>query len=151
MTPAARSSTTGGKVIGMDTAASASGGFGQTVAGRRLRDPDQPGAVDRQADRERQDLRDTSTSAAPAFLGVTLGPGQGALIEGILRGGAAEAAGLTAGDVITNVDGHAISSANAVSSLLLTKHPGDQIAVTFSDQFGTSQTVMATLASGPPQ
>ena len=37
------------------------------------------------------------------------------MIEGVLPGGAAEAAGLTAGDVITNIDGHAISSANAVA------------------------------------
>jgi len=142
--------TTGGKVIAMDTAASVSGGFVQTVAGDGFAIP-----INR-ALTIAKNIESGKTSATvhiggTAFLGVTLGPGQGALIEGILRGGAAEAAGLTAGDVITNVDGHAISSANALSSLLLTKHPGDRISVTFSDQFGTSQTVTATLDGGPPQ
>jgi S1-C subfamily serine protease len=73
------------------------------------------------------------------------------LVEGVISGGAADAAGLSAGDVITSIDGHVISSADQLSSLLLTKHPGEQVSVTYTDQFGASQTATVTLASGPPQ
>ena len=91
-------------------------------------------------------LIETSASVQPGDSGGPLENAGGKVI-----GGAADAAGLNAGDVITAIDGHAISSPDALSSLLLTKHPGDQASVTYTDQFGASQTATVTLASGPPQ
>jgi S1-C subfamily serine protease len=68
-----------------------------------------------------------------------------------MLGGAADAAGLTAGDTITSIDGHTVASPSRLTTLLLTKHPGDQVSVGYTDQFGTSHTATVTLGSGPPQ
>lgn len=149
-----------GKVIGMDTAASLGSGFRQTAAGDGFAIP-----ISRALTVVEQIESGSSSSTVhvggTGFLGVTLassqayGPfgysGSGAVVQGVLSGGAADAAGLGAGDVITSIDGHAISSPDALSSLLLSKHPGDQVTVTYTDQFGASQTATVTLASGPPQ
>jgi S1-C subfamily serine protease len=66
-------------------------------------------------------------------------------------GGPADSAGLAAGDVITAIAGHTVTSPTAISALVLTKKPGDKITVTYVDQFGTSHATSVTLGSGPPQ
>jgi S1-C subfamily serine protease len=91
-----------------------------------------------------------------AFLGVSVGSddlgGTGAVVAGIVPGGAAAAAGLTAGDVITSVDGRAVSSSATLRAALLLEKPGARVAVTYLDATtGASQTVSVTLGSGPPQ
>jgi len=63
----------------------------------------------------------------------------------------ADSAGLSAGDVITRIDGRTISSPTTVRNLLLTKKPGTNVSVTYVDQFGTSQMTTVTLGSGPPR
>jgi S1-C subfamily serine protease len=60
-------------------------------------------------------------------------------------------AGLAAGDVITALNGHTVSSPSAVSALVLTKKPGAKITVAFVDQSGASHTATVTLGSGPAQ
>jgi S1-C subfamily serine protease len=144
--------TAGGKVIGIDTAASIGSRSTQTAIGDGYAIP-----INRALTIAGQ-IESSAGSATvhvggTAFLGVSLAPTQadGALIEGVLRGSAADAAGLSAGDVITSLDGHTVSSAGRLSSLLLAKHPGDQVSVTFVDQFGASHTTTVTLAGGPPQ
>jgi S1-C subfamily serine protease len=142
--------TTTGKVIAMDTAASAGSGFQQMSAG--------PGfaiAINRALTIVKQ-IESSKSSASvhiggTAFLGVSVGPGPGALIEGVMQGGAADAAGLTAGDTITSIDGHTVASPSRLTTLLLTRQPGDQVSVGYTDQFGTSHTATVTLGSGPPQ
>jgi len=145
--------TTSGKVIGMDTAMSVGSRFTPTAAGDGYAIP-----INRALTIAKQ-IESTTSSATvhiggTAFLGVSLAPtqaGSGALIEGVVRDGAAAAGGLTAGDFITNIDGHTISSPDRLSSLLLTKHPGDQVSITYTDQTGASHMTTVTLASGPPQ
>jgi S1-C subfamily serine protease len=90
---------------------------------------------------------------ATAFLGVQLSPGDGSgvAITGVVSGSAADTAGLQYGDVITAVDGHAVSTPNALRALLLQKHPGNTAALTWVDQVGTQHSATVTLASGPPQ
>ena len=89
---------------------------------------------------------------ATAFLGVQLSPGDGSgvAIAGVVSGSAADTAGLQYGAVITAVDGHAVSSPNALRALLQ-KHPGDTAALTWVDQLGSQHSATVTLASGPPQ
>jgi len=102
---------------------------------------------------------------ATAFLGVEAGsadvPGlgnggqvassSGALIVGVVSGGPAASAGLTAGDVITAINGRAISSPTEISAFVLTKKPAEKITVAYVDQSGTSHTASITLGSGPAQ
>ena len=76
---------------------------------------------------------------------------EGALVEEVLSGGPAAGAGLAAGDVITGLGGTAVSSPTALTDLILEKHPGDHVTVSWQTPAGARQTSTITLASGPPQ
>ncbi len=75
--------------------------------------------------------------------------GNGALVAGVVPGSAAAQAGLTEGDEITSVAGHAVTSASGISSTLATHHPGDKITIGWTDQSGQSHTATITLTTGP--
>jgi S1-C subfamily serine protease len=74
----------------------------------------------------------------------------GVQIAGVASGGPAEAAGLVAGDTITAIDGHSLSSTDDISSVLDGHQPGDHVSVTWTDGNGQQHTATATLAAGPP-
>jgi len=75
----------------------------------------------------------------------------GVLVAGVVSGGPADSAGISAGDLITAIDGHTITSRSSLTSRLLAKKPGAKVTVTYMDQFGAGHSVRVTLASGPPQ
>ena len=75
--------------------------------------------------------------------------GTGAEVAGVQPGSAAAGAGLAAGDVITAVGGHSITSASDVRSALNGYHPGDKISITWTSQAGQSQSATVVLGSGP--
>jgi S1-C subfamily serine protease len=75
----------------------------------------------------------------------------GAVVAGVLSGSPAAAAGLSAGDVITAIDGHAISSPGSITSLILTKKPGAKVTIRLTDRSGGRHSTRITLASGPAQ
>jgi S1-C subfamily serine protease len=87
-----------------------------------------------------------------AFLGVGLDDPSGRpVITQILPGLAAEAAGLVNGDVITSLNGAAISSSVDVRDTVLSLVPGQAVAIGWTDASGTAQTGSITPTSGPPQ
>jgi S1-C subfamily serine protease len=95
---------------------------------------------------------DTITIGTPGFLGVELAADDataGATIGAVVPGTPAEKAGLKEGDVITNVDGHAIDSSNTLGSVLRTHHGGDKVTVAWTDGNGNDHTASITLATGP--
>jgi len=57
----------------------------------------------------------------------------------------AATAGLLEGDVITAVNGTAITSANALTNFLASEHPGDKLTVKFVNANGSTQTTTVTL------
>ena len=61
-------------------------------------------------------------------------------------GGAADKAGLQAGDVVTAVDGKAIASGDALVAAVRSHRPGDEVKITLTRD-GKTQTVTATLGS----
>jgi S1-C subfamily serine protease len=73
----------------------------------------------------------------------------GAIIAGVVTGSAAAQAGLTAGDQITSVAGHAIASSADIASVLRNYHPGDKISISWTDESGQSQTATVVLTGGP--
>jgi S1-C subfamily serine protease len=73
----------------------------------------------------------------------------GAAVGEVLSGGPAARAGLTAGDVITSVDGHSINSATDLTSVLDQHHPDDNVSVTWLDTAGRQHTATAHLTAGP--
>jgi S1-C subfamily serine protease len=69
----------------------------------------------------------------------------GALVCQVYPRSPASSAGLASGDVITSVNGTAITSADGLTALTATSHPGDQFAMTYVDQYGTKHSATATL------
>jgi S1-C subfamily serine protease len=153
-----------GQVVGMDTAASSRFGFQDISATDAYAIPIAKALTIAHA------ISSSKASAtvhigATAFLGIEVesvdasgygygGRGasaSGALIAGVVSGGPAASAGLAAGDVITAINGHTVSSPAAISALVLTKKPGAKIRVAYVDQSGTSHTAIVTLGSGPAQ
>jgi S1-C subfamily serine protease len=85
-----------------------------------------------------------------AFLGVQLSTTTSApALAGTVAGSPAEAAGLSAGDTITAVDGTAVTSAAQLRRLIASHDPGETVPVTWADSDGASHTVDVTLTQGP--
>ena len=57
--------------------------------------------------------------------------------------------GLTAGDVITLVDGQSVSSPSALQAAMEQHHPGDSVRIGWTDQSGRAQSATVTLAARP--
>lgn len=73
----------------------------------------------------------------------------GAQLSGVVGGGAAESAGLQAGDVITSIDGQAVASPDDVSRALAGAHPGDRVTIGWTSQDGSQHTAPVTLGASP--
>jgi membrane-associated protease RseP (regulator of RpoE activity) len=93
-----------------------------------------------------------SAAASRPYLGVEVGApllGQGgALVELVEPGSPAAAAGLMPGDVITSVDGKAVTSAQAAVAAIAAEHPGQSVTLGL-DRFGQQVTVKVTLGTRP--
>jgi S1-C subfamily serine protease len=70
-------------------------------------------------------------------------------IAGTVSGSPTADAGLTTGDTITAVGGRSISAAKDIAQALVPYHPGDEISITWTDQYGRSHITTLTLTSGP--
>lgn len=155
---------TAGRVIGIDTAASSGYRF-QTNGTQGFSIPiNQAMSVARQIEGGKAsatvhigptallgvEVR-AATSGFGGFGGGSGSGSSGADVVGVLNTGPAAQAGIVAGDVITSVDGHSVSSAESLTNLMLGEHPGATVPVQFVDNSGQTQTVQIKLASGPPQ
>jgi S1-C subfamily serine protease len=77
------------------------------------------------------------------------GVASGATVGGVVSGSAAAGAGLLAGDVITSLNGHTITSASDVSAALVGANPGDQVTLGWTDTSGGSHSATVTLGTSP--
>jgi S1-C subfamily serine protease len=151
-----------GQVVGMDTAASSRFGFQGISATDAYAIPVAKALAIAHAISSGK-ASSTVHIGATAFLGIEVEsvntPGfggrgasaSGALIAGVVTGGPAASAGLAAGDVITAINGHTVSSPAAVSALVLTKKPGATISVAYVGLSGATHTASIKLGSGPAQ
>ncbi len=73
----------------------------------------------------------------------------GALVDGVLCGTAADAAGLTAGDVIITVDGRAVSSPDALTAIVDVCRPGSVVTVTWVSPSDATRTSRVRLDPAP--
>jgi S1-C subfamily serine protease len=149
-----------GEVIGIDTAASGGYSF-QSSATQGFAVPiDTALAIVSQI--EGHHASATVHLGATAFLGVELqttdgyGAGfgggssaSGATLADVLPGSPAAKAGLTAGDVITSVNGQTVDSPTTLSSLLGTHRPDDHVSIGWTDQTGQRHSATVQLATGP--
>ena len=89
-----------------------------------------------------------SGNASHASLGVQVGndtSSHGAKIVEVTSGGAAAAAGLPSGVVVTKVDDRVIGSADALVAAVRSRAPGEKVTLTYLDPSGKPQTVQVTL------
>ncbi|MFC5929687.1 PDZ domain-containing protein [Cryobacterium melibiosiphilum] len=134
-----------GEVIGINTAASSGTA---TVTGYAITIEN---ALDTVAAIESGVETDTVTIGYPAFLGVAVGATAtdgSALLQAVIAGTPAAAAGLVEGDTITAVDGVPVTGAT-LSTVLQGYSVGDAVAVTWTDAASTSHTASVTLIAGP--
>jgi len=146
-----------GEVVGMDTAAS--GGFRFSGSSQGFAIPIAHALqIARQI--EAGSASDTVHIGATAMLGVGVqpdngsssgGPSGGAVIAQVVSGGPAAAAGLTAGDTIVALDGHAVGSASDLSDVVLQLKPGQPVSVDYVDGSGQNRSATVPLTAGPPQ
>jgi len=89
----------------------------------------------------------TNTSSS---VPTTIAPASsGALIDNVLCGSAAASAGLGAGDVITAVNGQAVTSPGSLTTIMAKYHGGDKVSVSYVSTSGAKQNVSLTLGTGP--
>jgi len=92
------------------------------------------------------------TNSHRAYLGVQVAgvaDGGGALIYSLQPGGPAEAAGLKAGDVISAIDGRAVSGQPALASTLSILRPGQSVQVQVARPDGSRASVQVVLGELP--
>jgi len=163
--------TSGGKVVGMDTAASSNFSFQSSTAGQGFAIPiNQVVAISTRI------LSGQGTSlihiGPTALIGVYIsntsqctnentglsGGGSGAagaLVCGVVSNTPAAGTGLANSganngyDTITALGGKPVTSAQSLLSLMDTHHPGDRVLVTWVDASGASHSASLTLATGP--
>ena len=138
-----------GQVVGINSAIKTAGGSGQSEGGNI----GLGFAIPIDQAKPIIDELVAKGKATHARLGVTVGDAQssdgltnGARLGEVTSGGAADKAGLQAGDVVTAVDGKAIASGDALVAAVRSHRPGDQVKLTITRN-GKSQTVTATLGS----
>jgi S1-C subfamily serine protease len=74
----------------------------------------------------------------------------GTLIVGVICGSPAAAAGVTAGSVITSLNGQAIGAPQTVHDALAKFHPGNSVSLAWVTPSGQHKTANVTLTAGPP-
>jgi S1-C subfamily serine protease len=83
----------------------------------------------------------TPTRIAPA--------GSGALVLGVVCRGAADTGGLVPGDVITSVNGQAVSTPGSLTTITSRYHPGDVVTVAWQSINGARHITRLMLGYGP--
>jgi S1-C subfamily serine protease len=76
--------------------------------------------------------------------------GNGAYVESVQSGSAADNAGITQGSTVTSVDGNSVSSASQLTHLMVPYQPGAKVKVQWTDSSGQSHSATVELGSGSP-
>jgi len=93
---------------------------------------------------------DTVVLGRTAALGVQISSrASNVYVVGLIGDGPAEQAGITAGSVITAIDGKTVGNADSLTAILATHKPGDQVQITWTDRSGAPHTATATLTQAP--
>ncbi|MFE0464274.1 S1C family serine protease [Kitasatospora sp. NPDC058965] len=143
-----------GAVIGIDTAGSDTGGYQQQAGSAGFAIP-----IDTALPLARQIMAGQAGAdvhiGPTAFLGVEVAAasggdsGSGAPVAGVITGSPAAQAGLTQGDDITAVDGRAVDTPAALSTILAGRSVGSHVTVQWTDTDGASHSATVTLVAGP--
>ncbi len=138
------------KVIGMDTAASATGARGnRPTFGFAI-------PINRALSiASRLYSGGGSQSTGRGYLGISVqsvdqsSNSGGAEVISTNAGSPAASAGIEPGDIITSLGGEIVTSADGLTQMLAKSKPGELITVGWTDEFGAGHTAEVMLASGP--
>jgi S1-C subfamily serine protease len=96
-----------------------------------------------------------------AFLGVQVSdsspyymegaPAKGLFVGRVVSGGPIDKAGVQVGDIVTKFNGMTLTSQAKLTTLVLSKSPGDTVQLRWVDQYGQVHSAALKLAVGPPQ
>jgi S1-C subfamily serine protease len=142
--------STAGQVIGMDTAASNGYTF-QSSTEEGFAIPINT-ARDVAAQIEAGKASATVHIGPSAFIGISVQDttsGTGAQIVAVFAGSPAQKAGLSAGDVITTLNGQTVTSASELTNALRAFHPGDTIVLGWTTSSGQKHVSAIRLSTGP--
>jgi S1-C subfamily serine protease len=89
---------------------------------------------------------DNSDTSVPASIAPV---SRGVLVDGVLCGTAAGAAGLVSGDVITSVNGQAVTSPTGLTQSVSGLRPGSKVKLEWETATGQSQTRTVALGAAP--
>jgi putative serine protease PepD len=131
-----------GRVIGINTAIASLGGAGSGQSGSIGVGFAIP--IDEASSIANQLIAGKTPSHALLGVQVTDAQNGGALISAAVSGGAAAAAGLRSGDVITGVDSTAIHSADDLTAAIRSHQPGDRVTIHYT-RGGQAHTAVVTL------
>ncbi len=141
---------TRGRVVGINTAASNGYTF-QTGASEGFAIPvNTATAVAAQIEAGRPSAV-VHIGAAP-FLGVVVQDtvtGAGAQVVGVFDGSPAQGAGVAAGDVLTTLNGQAVTSGSELTDAMRSFHAGDSIVLGWIDPSGQPHSARVQLVTGP--
>lgn len=147
---------TAGKVVGINTAASA--GFAVDGSKRKRNHrgyaipSDRALAVARRI--QRGEASSTVHIGRTALLGVKVrgnGRSAGAVVAEIVPGTPAHTAGIPVGAVVVGLGGQVVDSPATLTSLMLAHHPGDVVRLEWSTPQGVRTAAEIRLTEGPPQ
>ncbi|MFA1539008.1 S1C family serine protease [Actinomadura monticuli] len=146
---------TGGRIIGINTAASA----GLSTRSAKPKKDHRGYAIpsDRALEIARRIQRGEASSTVhigrTALLGVKVrsnGRSPGALVAEVVPGSPADTAGIPVGAAIVTFGDAAVDSPTALTSLMLARHPGDTVRVEWTTRQGARLGTTLRLAEGPP-
>lgn len=151
--------TTAGKVVGMDTAASTTGGFSFRSATSSRTEQGYAIPINEAMTLAKKIEAGSGSTiihiGKTAFLGVEITTAStstpGAVVARVITGTPASQTSLAPGDVITSFAGTTVTSPNSLSDALLPYHPGTKVAIGWTTTTGAHQTATVTLANGPAQ
>lgn len=147
-----------GKVIGMDTAGSSSEGVGGTSSTEQAYAIPIDEALRIAREIEARSSSDAVHLGATAFLGIEVSfepsasgasSSDGVEIAGVVSDRPAASAGLRAGDVITEFDGAAVTSATQLSALIAHQTVGSTVEVQWTTTTGQRESASVRLVAGP--
>jgi S1-C subfamily serine protease len=149
-----------GKVVGIDVAGSASSSFGYEQSSTLTQGYAIPisSAISIAKAIENGNASSTIHIGSTGFLGIEIEPtlsGQsssaaGVTIAATVPGTPAAQSALSAGDVITSINGTSVATTTALQEVVGKLQPGDPIQISYVNQSGTNATLSLKLGSGPP-
>ncbi|HEY4346234.1 MAG TPA: trypsin-like peptidase domain-containing protein [Gaiellaceae bacterium] len=146
-----------GKVVGVDTAASSSFAFNGGVTrgyaipinhARTIAAQIVAGQKSTTVHIGKTAFMGMSVQAQNDFFGQT---SQGLMVAKVVPGSPTAKAGVGIGDVLTKFDGKAVNTPARLTSLVVSKYPGDHVLIRWVDQVGSTHSASLTLGAGPPQ